>query len=245
MILQNFSVETHQGPYLNINEDGFKFDFDNEMFMIFDGFGGAGIGDKCVDTLKEAIGHFYNNFVFDRDKTLPFFYSSKYLLEGNALINAALLAHHKIYKENLERDISKRGGASGILAVKSESILTILGTGNCRAYIHRKGNILPIFTDDSYLLLSHDHYESHLKNIPLSGFGLFPELHYQVREVRVSEGDQVIFLTDGVYGRLESQEIMSSIQKFSINTKIKIKELFELANNRGNLDNQTCMILEF
>ena len=84
-----------------------------------------------------------------------------------------------------------------------------------------------------------------MKNIPLSGFGLFPELHYQVREVRVSEGDQVIFLTDGVYGRLESQEIMSSIQKFSINTKIKIKELFELANNRGNLDNQTCMILEF
>jgi serine/threonine protein phosphatase PrpC len=44
MDLINFSVETHQGPFLNVNEDGFEFDFENEIFMIFDGFGGNNIG---------------------------------------------------------------------------------------------------------------------------------------------------------------------------------------------------------
>ena len=245
MILQNFSVETNHGPYLNVNEDGYAFDFDNELYMIFDGYGGAGLGDKCVEKLKENVSKFYNNFVFDRDKTLPFFYSPKYLLEGNALVNAALLAHHSKYKDNLGKDIARRAGSSGIIAVKSESILTILSTGNCRAYIHRQGQIRKIFEEDNYLNLSHDNFDSHFKNIPLSGFGLFSDLHYQVKEIRIKAGDQVLFLSDGVYARLDDVEIKSSIQKLSMNLKVKIKELFELANNRGNLDNQTCMIMEF
>lgn len=245
MELVNFSAESHQGPFLNVNEDSFAFDFDNEIFMIFDGYGGSNIGDKAVNDLQKNISKFYQNFIVDRDSTLPFFYSPKYLLEANALINAALFSHHGLYKENLTKDVSQRAGASGIIAVKSESIVSILHTGNCRAYLVRRGHIVPIFTDDSFQFLTRDRFESHLKNVPLSGFGLFPDLHYQVREVRVNKGDKIVFVTDGVYGRLENEEIESSIRKDTLNIKVKIQELFELSNARGNLDNQTCMILEF
>ena len=245
MDLINFSVETHQGPFLNVNEDGFEFDFENEIFMIFDGFGGNNIGDKCVTNLQKNVNKFYKNFVLDRDSTLPFFYSPKYLLEGNALINAALFSHHELYKDNLSKDVSQRAGASSILAVKSESIISLLSIGNCRAYLVRKGAITPIFTEDSFRFLTRDKYESHLKNVPLSGFGLFPDLHYQVKEVRIAKDDKIVLMTDGVYGRLESEEIESSINKHCLNIKNKIQELFELSNTRGNLDNQTCMILEF
>ncbi|MAX65602.1 MAG: PP2C family protein-serine/threonine phosphatase [Bacteriovoracaceae bacterium] len=245
MEIVNFSAQTDQGPFLNINEDSYDFSFDNELYMVFDGFGGNGVGDVCVNHLKRSIKSFYKNFVRDRDATLPFYFSPKFLIEGNALINAALLSHHELYKKNLEKEVSHRAGASAILAVRSESILSVLSTGNCRAYMIRKGNIRPLINEDSFYFLSHDKYESHLKNIPLSGFGLFPDLHYQLKEVRISAGDKIIFMTDGVYGRVDEQEIYSSIGKETLNIKLKIKELFELSNQRGNLDNQTCMIMEF
>ncbi len=245
MNLVNFSAESSQGPFLNVNEDGFEFDFENELYMIFDGFGGNGVGDKTVFALKKNVAQFYLNFVEDRNATLPFFYSPKFLLEGNALINAALFSHHELYKQNLTKDVSARGGASGIIAAKSESIFSLLSVGNCRAYLLRKGRITPVFSEDSFRFLSHDTYESYLKNIPLSGFGLFPDLHYQLREVRVTKGDKLLMITDGVYGRIEDEELSSCIAKQTINTKMKIQELFDLANNRGNLDNQTCMIFEF
>jgi serine/threonine protein phosphatase PrpC len=245
MNLVNFSAESHQGPFLEVNEDGYDFDFNENLYMVFDGYGGNGIGDKCVENLKNDIKKFYKNFVVDRNATLPFFYSSKYLLEGNALINASLLAHSNLHKENITKNVGQRAGASGIIISKYESILTLVMTGNCRAYILKNGKLISLFTDDSFQYLTKDHYNSHLKNVPLSGFGLFPDLHYQVKEVRVSPGDKVITLTDGVYSRVEEQEIIAAILKPSISIKTKINELFKLSNDRGNLDNQTCMIIEY
>ncbi|MDH5414323.1 MAG: SpoIIE family protein phosphatase [Flavobacteriaceae bacterium] len=245
MNIINFSAETNQGPFLNINEDGYDFSFESDLYMIFDGFGGNGVGDKAVAELKKNIAQFYQNFVQDRNATLPFFYSPKYLLEGNALVNSAIYSHHELYKKNLETDVSKRGGASAILAAKSESIISLLNVGNCRAYLVRRGKIISIFSEDSFRFLTHDKYESHLKNVPLAGFGLFPDLQYQIREVRVAKGDKLLLLSDGVYGRLDDEELQSGIDRESLNIKIKIHELFDLANNRGNLDNQTCMIFEF
>ena len=245
MDIINFAAQSDQGPFLNVNEDGYDFDFDTELFMILDGFGGNGRGDKCVQLLQENLKKFYCNFIIDRDSTMPFFYSPKYLPEGNALINAALNSHAEIVKSNSELELSLRAGASGIVAAKLESVVTILSVGNCRAYILRKGIISSIFTEDSFRFLSQDKYESHLKNIPLSGFGLFPDLHYQVRELRVTPGDKLLFVTDGIYGRVEEDELNACISKHALNIKHKIQELFSLANDRGNLDNQTCMILEF
>jgi len=245
MELVNFSSESSQGPFLNVNEDGYDFDFDNELFMIFDGYGGNGIGDKCVEELKLNIKKFFNNFVLDRDATMPFFYSPKYLLEGNTLINAALFTHYELYKKNITKEISERAGASSILMCRAESILTLVSTGNCRSYLVRRGKITPLFTDDSMQFLKKDNYESYLKNIPLSGFGLFPDLHYQVRELRICKGDKIISVTDGVYGRVDEDEISSVLVRPTIDIKSKIDELFALSNERGNLDNQSCIILEY
>ena len=245
MNIVNFSAKSDQGPFLEINEDGYDYDFKEDLYMVFDGYGGNGIGDKTVEELKLDIKKFYQNFIVDRNSTLPFYYSPKFLMEGNALINAAMLAHKKLYKENSTKEVSQRGGASGIVMCKYESIATLLMTGNCRAYLLRNGRLIKLFTDDSFSFLSKDHYESHLKNIPLSGFGLFPDLHYQIKELRVCPGDRIITLTDGVYSRLDEAEISSAILKPSIDSKTKINELFKLSNDRGNLDNQTCMIIEY
>lgn len=245
MNIKNFSVETHQGPFLNINEDTYDFDLDHELFMIFDGFGGNGVGDRAVADLSQNIKKFYLNFVKDRNATFPFYYSSKFTIEGNALINAALFSHEDIFKKNRASKIAQRAGASGIILSKYESLITGLFVGNCRGYLIRRGKCMNLCVEDSHRFISKDDINSHFKNTPLSGFGLFPELYYQVRELRVIEGDYLVLMTDGVYGRLAEEEMGASVTKFSVDIKNKIMELFELSNRRGNLDNQTCMILEF
>ena len=245
MELKTISAETHSGPYLELNEDGYDFDLENQLYMILDGFGGSGIGDMVVNQIKENIKHFYTNIVFDQDSTLPFFYSPKYLLEGNCLINAMVFGHNHLVKDNMQKDVAKRGGSSGIFAAKAESILTLASVGNCNAFLYRRGVLTKIFMEDSFRLLSNDNYDSHLKTMPLSGLGLFPDLYYQVKEVRLFEGDMITLMTDGVYARLLEDEIKDAMSRVNVSPKEKITDLFALANQRGNLDNQTAMILEF
>jgi serine/threonine protein phosphatase PrpC len=245
MQLKSFVAQSDQGPFLQTNEDGYDFDVMNELFLIFDGYGGAGIGDVAVNTIKENVKKFYLKLSEDQDATLPFFYSPKYLVEGNALINSILYTHNMLMKDNFSKKISERAGASGICVAKSESVLTLVSTGSCNAYIYRRGKLEKIFIEDSFQFLSNDDYEGHLKTMPLSGFGLFPDLYYQVKEIRLFKDDIVCLLTDGVYGRLKSDEIKDIISKPNKNLKNKLHELFELSNNRGNLDNQSGIILQF
>ena len=245
MRLKSFVAESDQGPFLQINEDAYDFDIENNLFMVFDGFGGVGIGDVTVNKLKENMKKFYTKVAEDPDSTLPFFYSPKYLIEGNALINAMLFTHSSLMKDNLVKEISERGGASGIFAAKADSILTLTSVGNCSAYLCRKGSLKKVFIEDSFNFLSNDEYDGHLKTMPMSGFGLFPDLYYQVKEVRIFEGDIIILMSDGAYGRLSEDEIKSVISNPKLSHKEKISELFSLSNSRGNLDNQTTMILEF
>ena len=128
---------------------------------------------------------------------------------------------------------------------KAESIMTLASVGNCASYIYRKGIFKKIFIEDSFKFLSNDNYESHLKTMPLSGFGLFPDLYYQVKEVRLFEGDLLVLMSDGVYARLEEDEIKDVVSNPKLEPKKKVSELFSMANSRGNIDNQTAMILEF
>lgn len=245
MKLKSFAAETSQGPFLKVNEDGYDFDFENNLYMLFDGFGGSGIGDKCVEEIKEVVKKFYLNIVEDKNSTMPFFYSPRYLIEGNSIINASIIAHSKIYKDNQKKEISLRAGASGIIISQAESILSILSVGNCQCFLLRRGKLEKIFVEDSFKLLSKDTREMQFQSIPSSAFGLYSDLHYQVKEVRVKEDDALIVMSDGIYSRLEANEIIAEIQKPVLNVKTKIQELCKLANLRGNLDNQSCLILQY
>jgi serine/threonine protein phosphatase PrpC len=242
--LKSCSAETHQGPYLNINEDAFEYDYNKGLYMILDGFGGSNIGDKCVDNIKDMMKSFYGRVSEDPDSTLPFYYSTRYLAEGNALINAVMYTHKNVFKENITKEVSQRAGASGIFAALGDSLVTLSSIGSCSAYLFRNGHLSSIFIPDNYELLSSEDHENHLKTLPLSSIGLYKDLQFQMKEVKVIEGDQIVLLTDGVYSRIDESELSHTLSSVH-NPKEKINTLFKLSNSRGNMDNQTMMILEF
>ncbi|MFZ4712705.1 MAG: PP2C family protein-serine/threonine phosphatase [Bacteriovoracaceae bacterium] len=243
--LKSYSAQTHQGPYLQLNEDGYDFDLANNLYMVFDGFGGSGVGDACVSKLRESVKTFYSRIYVDPDSTMPFYYSHKYLIEGNALINSLFYSHKLILKENSDKDMMRRAGSSGAFVALSDSLATIASVGNCQCYINRKGTVSKLFFEDSYRFLDDDDFNSQFRTMPLSAFGLFQDFHYQIREIRLEEGDQIVLLTDGIYSRIKEQEIAFMLNQEKEDGHKKISKMFKLANDRGNTDNQTMMILEF
>lgn len=238
-------MQSHQGPHLNLNEDLVEADLVNNLFMVIDGFGGSNIGDRAAMMIRDSLKRSYTKISVDPEATLPFFYSHKYLIEGNALINAFHTAHQNINRDNESKNMDNRGGGSVIAAALAENILTMVSTGNCVAYLYRKGHLSVEVLPDSLANLSRDTFQSHLHSVPMSGIGLFEDLHYNVRELKVTEGDLVILLTDGAYSRLNVEEIKYTLEKNLESELDAIRELFRLSNDRGNLDNQSALILQF
>jgi len=243
--LKSYASRTDKGPYLQINEDNVEVDLVNKLYMVFDGFGGSAVGDKAVYLVQDTIKKFYTRIAGDSDATLPFYYSPKFLLEGNALVNAMEYAHFLLKKENKDKDMNSRAGVSCIAASQAENILTLAATGNCLGLIYGHGKMRVVSAPDNFEFLSGDFYDKEFVTAPASGFGLFNELHVNVTEVRINDGDRLLLLSDGVYARIDHDEIKDTILSEGPKSSEKIDILFELANKRGNMDNQTALLLNF
>ena len=245
MRLKAYAAQTHQGPYLQVNEDGYDFDFENDLFLIMDGFGGSGVGDRAVEKLKSEIKHFYTQISDDPNATMPLYYNPRNLLEGNALINSLLNAHNNLLKANSEKPVNQRAAASLVAAVRAESVLVLAGIGNCCAYHFRQGKLSKIIQEDTFQFLSKGQFDFRFRSSPMNALGMYPELAPQIREVRLAEGDKVVLLTDGVYSHLTEDEILYILNKSAPDAQERVNSLLKLSNTRGNLDNLTAMILEF
>lgn len=243
-LLKAYSGLTHQGPYLHLNEDSYFIDIKNKLYMIFDGFGGHGIGDICVKEMIENVKRFYGKIEHDLDATMPFFFSPQYLLEGNALINSAYFAHRQLCFDNAQKEMAQRGGASGILVAEAEEIVTLLSVGNCRAYLFRQQQLEKIFVEENYFSFNQIKEEQSF-NIPSNAFGLFEELRFQVKEIKVREGDIIALLSDGIYLPMIEEDLKNIFNHSSWSLPIKAKKLMEESNSRGNMDNQTVIFLQY
>lgn len=245
MRLKAYAAQTHQGPYLQVNEDGYDFDFENELFMVVDGFGGSGFGDRATEKLKNEIKTFYTQISDDPNATMPLYYNPRNLLEGNAILNSMMNAHQNLLRSNLEKPVNQRAGASAIVAVKADSLMVLVGVGNCCAYHFRKGKLSKVIVEDTFQYLSKDQFDLRFRTSPMNAIGMYPELGHQMREVRLAEGDKIILLTDGVYAQLNDDELLYTLNKSSPDANERVNSLLKLSNSRGNTDNQTAMILEF
>lgn len=243
--LKSYAALTDQGPYFSLNEDAVHIDIQNNLFLLFDGFGGVNIGDVAVEKLKNIVGEFFTKIGGDPDSTFPFFYSYKYLLEGNALVNAMHQAQEKLLIDNSQKNLTQRAGASMVGAVLADNILTLCSTGNCISYLIRDNLLVSINRPDILTPLNESRHNKSVNTVPLSGFGLYEDLHIEVKEVKVESGDTCLMLTDGAYSLMSENELLYIMQTTDINLSQKITKIFNIVNDRGNLDNQSVIALRF
>jgi len=243
--LTSYTFKSSQGPFLNINEDAIEVDLINNLFFIIDAFGGSGAGDVAAVKIKDNFKKFYNKIGGDPDSTLPFYFSPNYLIEGNALINSFYYCHQMINELNLNKTINQRMGASLAAISFSENVVNLVSVGNCLALLFRNGELKQLNCLESLENLSVDNYDKMFLTCPTNAIGLFEDMGVKLQEFKVTAGDSLLLLTDGAYNRITFKEIKYLLMKPSDSSKQKISEIFELQNQRGNLDNQSCLLLNF
>ncbi|MGE3610801.1 MAG: PP2C family serine/threonine-protein phosphatase [Bacteriovoracaceae bacterium] len=245
MRLKAYAAQTQQGSYLQVNEDGYEFDFENNVYLILDGFGGSGIGDRAVEKIKQEVKSYFSQLSHDPNATMPLYFNPRNLLEGNAILNALMNSHQNLLKLNQERNLNQKAGASLVAAVKADSILVLVGVGNCCAYHFRQGRLTKIIVEDNLKFLSKDQFNNKFHSAPANALGMYPEMGHTLKEVRLNEGDKVLMLTDGVFSDLNEDEILYAMNRSAMDAQERINDLLKLSSSRGNTDNQTAMLLEF
>lgn len=242
--LKSYSMVSNQGPYLQLNEDSVESDLVNGLFFVIDGFGGANIGDRAVTKIKEDLKKFYSNIGGDPDSTLPHFYSARYSIESNAMINSIYYSHHFLRDENSKKPMSERAGASVLMAALTDNLVSLVGVGNCRAILLRGGNIKEVCSPDNMELVCGDFYDRQFHTMPNSALGLYDDFSFMAKEIRIQADDMVVMMTDGAYSRISDDELKQILTK-PVRHNQKIDDIFHLVNSRGNMDNQSVIVLEF
>jgi serine/threonine protein phosphatase PrpC len=243
--LKQFAAKSHQGPFLQGNEDDVEIDLKDKFYVLYDGFGGSSIGDECVKICKQQIKQFFIRSSKDKNSTMPFFFSPKYSLETNAFINGIHLAHKKILEFNSSRSMTDRGGVSLVAVVQSENIISLISIGNCKSYFYSNGNLRNLTIPDDLSAMNSDPRKRHYYSCPMSGIGLFDYLDLKVMEVKPRDEDLLVLVSDGVHAYVDDHELCSMINSRTTNLTQKIDNLMNLANSRGNLDNQSTVLLHF
>lgn len=241
--LESYYAKTDQGPYLNINEDDIHVDLINKVFFLIDGFGGGTVGEQAVAVFKEKIVSFFNKVSGDPDSTMPHFFNSNYLLETNALINAFHIGHEAILKLNENKDMNERGGLSCIGLILSENIASVVSIGNCASILYRSGKATVLSNPDIISPFGNLENNLNFKTFPTSSIGMFEYINPKIWEVSLRKEDKVCLLSDGVYSHLSLDDIKNIIDTRKKDDQESVKKMFQLSSERGNLDNQSVIIV--
>jgi PPM family protein phosphatase len=224
---------THMGRR-PIQEDAVLANQEKGIFVVADGFGGAGSGALASKTACNEIERFLFKEARDLDATLPFVLRSYFSLAGNVLFNALIHANRKVLALNKGKNVHEKGGASAIAAFLDGDLLAIANVGSCSASVVRDGKTQELVTPRSYGRLV-DPFGDSKVDAPLMALGMSEDLEPEIFEYRVKSGDVLIFHTDGV-----SSMVIQSLGGASFNTQAR-----DILENAAYQDNAAVAIIDF
>jgi protein phosphatase len=216
------------------------------VLVVSDGMGGALAGDvasrMAVDSVREMLIGGEGNASCDPGIDLV-------ECLKNATIYANLAIHHRSQEDSR---CAGMGATFTGAAVRGDS-LDLVQVGDSRGYIIRKDHIRLATKDQSLVQqlvdvgqISESEAETHMfRNVILQALGAQSDVNPVTGRIRLRQGDVVLLCSDGLSGKLRSEDI----QKIIVNSQGDLPRacdlLIEEANNRGGEDNITVVVARF
>lgn len=243
-MLKSFFAITDKGPYFNTNQDAYFINREHNVFGIIDAFGGTGIGDEIANRIILSVNNVLTKSTNDQDATLKYFYDSRRTVECNFILNELLKIHNTIMTENDKKSIFQKGAASCVILISSENRITLISIGKVYSLLIRNDQVQKIIIpDDSPCFENAKTQVVGERTWPKSGIGLFSPLQYQLKEINLIEGDQILLGSQGVLNNLEYHQLQSIFSAES--SKQCVTDLLRMANEMGNRDNQAALLLRY
>ncbi len=227
-----FGAATDQGRARRQNEDCFVADGDLRLFAVVDGMGGHASGELASATIAEGVTAFIRETAGNSDKTWPSSLDVRLSALANRL-QVAIRSANRILATRAQTNAALDGsGATLAAALFSSDQLAVSNVGDCRAYLHRKGQLSQI---------TRDHPLRHVVTRAISGQA---DLAVDTLELEVEAGDRLLLCSDGIHAVLTDKEIAEFLSDHVVTLEQICQAAIDLANARGGLDNSTVVIIE-
>jgi protein phosphatase len=236
------------------NEDAFRVDGDNGLFVVADGMGGHSHGEVASKIAVETISKTLRNPVDSRTPTRP---------TGDTKVGegAGLLPHSVRFKEAIRRahdamllairdDLRLQGMGTTVAGLLvRDGVAAVAHVGDSRVYRLRGGELRLLTRDHTWVneqvvagFLTEDQARTHpLRNVVTRALGGEAEVSVDVQEVELRKGDLYLVCSDGLTSMLTDAEIRARVASGRPLDEI-CRQLIADANERGGVDNITVIL---
>jgi PPM family protein phosphatase len=214
------------------------------IFIVADGMGGGQAGEVASQMATELVAEKFGVRVIQKN-------ISNHQGYVKALTGAVEETNRTVFHEGQHKNELKGMGTTLTAAAVCGKSVIFAQLGDSRAYLLRDSNITQMTKDQSLVAqmvamgkLSPEAAKTHpRRNVILQALGVQPRIDVVISSAELSSGDRLVLCSDGLWGKVESEEIKELVERFPAQTACE--SLVCLANERGGEDNITVVIASF
>ncbi len=154
------------------------------------------------------------------------------------------------------KNVKDRSGSTVVAVLLKDKMLHWISVGDSRICLIRNGAILQLNREHTYASeldekaakgeISYEKAQSDPQRNALTsylGMGELEKIDRSLRPLQLTPGDRVLLMSDGVFGTLSDEEILSTMNLVPYESVALLEELILKKNKRGQ-DNFTAILIE-
>ena len=214
---------------------------DGSIFIVADGMGGVQAGEVASRMAVDLVAHnFLDQLRHKRSVNQQTFVR---------ILKRSVEEANRILFQESQRNSQYRGmGTTLTAAAVHGTSIFFAQLGDSRAYLLRNGFINQMTKDQSLVAqlvasgsLSPEEAKTHpRRNVILQALGVQPKVDVVISFADLKKGDRLVLCSDGLWGKLETEEIKNFIETFPPTDTCQ--RLVSLARERGGEDNITVIV---
>lgn len=229
------------------NEDAYLVDAENGLFIVADGVGGHGGGDKAAQMATALLPDIIRRRIAESPEPR----SSDDPAIAAMLADSLHEFGHRIREAGASRLDYKDMGATVVLALLTEQHAHIAHIGDSRAYLLRDGGLRQLTEDHSIvgLLVRNGEItpreaENHPAKGRLSRFaGMEADVPAATQTIDLQPGNRMLLCTDGLWGMLPDNEL-EAILAGGNDPDATCCSLLAAGKQAGGQDNLTAVVVD-
>ena len=215
------------------------------LLVVADGMGGMKAGEVASRMAADVVAQ---GLVDQLSKNHP--------VDQRAFVKALKQSVHeanRIVFEEGERERKRRGMGTTLTAAGVHGqFIFFAQLGDSRAYLVRNSSITQMTRDQSLVAqlidsgaISSQEAKTHpQRNVILQAVGVKRQVDVVISATQLKRGDQLVLCSDGLWGKVEAEEIRELLEK-RLEPKSTCQNLLQLARERGGEDNITIIVAHF
>ncbi|KAA3616096.1 MAG: Stp1/IreP family PP2C-type Ser/Thr phosphatase [Calditrichaeota bacterium] len=206
---------TDVGTVRKKNEDSYYFSRKDQFFFLCDGMGGHNSGEVASKLAIETMKHVVSQPLSFSTESVCADVSQNIPKELKALISGVRYANRRILHHAIKHPQMRGMGTTIVAAHYDNGMIYMAHVGDSRIYRLRKGKILLLTSDHSWLnelledkeITEKDVKDFNEKNVLTRALGTYPSVKIDVHIENVEEGDLYILCSDGLHNALSDHSI--------------------------------------